>query len=53
MATLAKQPIPDEVKKALEEQAEKSGNSIASIVRDILTDRLQPTAGKVIENEVV
>ena len=45
MATLAKQPIPDDIKKVLEEQAEKTGNSIASIVRDILIDRLQPTVG--------
>ena len=39
MATLAKQPISDEQKEMLENMASKAGNSIASIVRDILQDK--------------
>ena len=39
MATLAKQPISDNQKEMLEQMASKAGNSIASIVRDILQDK--------------
>ena len=47
MAILSKQKIPNDVKETLESMAEKSGNSIASIVRGMLQKAVEQAKAEV------